>query len=962
MSIAISHLVTRRWILSMAATAAVLLAASCPARESGQAPANLTTHAGAGEVDAGTSARADSGQPEVWLCAGDRIAELLSPDAEWPFVKQHLTGIKLYVGQLGVGRQASAEAAIDRLRPLVRLLRAHNLQVAVELGGCLDFAPMDDTAGEWSARSELAAIANFYAAGGQVDYLDIDGPIRRLLHPENRRDGKRFDSVEAAADELVDALRIHRAAHPETKYWLLTNFPNWGWRGDVSYHARGPQRQDYGDYDQVVRVVLKKLQAADIPLDGVTVDNPYEYLVGERKSVNLADPRSVNWLQRVRDYEDFARGQGLTFNLIVNSEQGGHESDELFFHNTLKMVEAYQGAGGRPTRWFVQSWYPYPKQMLPESAPHSMIALVKQVIERVGTGAPNLPPSQETSRTITATDPSPAVVLAQAAEPAQPTRPRAVRARLSARPESTDASPSRIVLLPQAGAMQVTARVPGLANQAFALGIPETIGCREALLVNFPEAKIDWEGPDEHGAVSCSWGPGGRISYDLRLVPADDFVDVEMTVRNHTEFLWRDVFAFNCINPIQAREFQDWKLERTYMSRQGQPFRMAETTRVQGPMPTVGFYLPQHVREGEESIFVRGFRATSPDRTDGSWIVTLSEPAGAYMAATAIEAAFLFDNLDRCCLHAAPSFGDIGPGDASTTVSRFYLARGTLDDFLQRMENDRPALEQRQKWARPTSDASAKRAHGRMELMSPDELEQVLADSPVAYVPLGTYEHHGWHLPIGLDGIKAHALCLRVAERTGGIVLPTFFYGTGGGHIGYKWTVMLPDQQIAPVIAATLDYLAAQGFKVVVLLTGHYPHEQTDMVRRLAPEAQTRHPHVRFIGLAEPEVTTPAPGDTFGGDHAAKYETSIALAIHPEWVRLDRLTPDRDPDLVTLPETPRSGAPTHDPRHPLYAIHGQDPRTAASRELGEKLVAEIVARLAQQVVDALAGSTPPVTQ
>lgn len=138
-------------------------------------------------------------------------------------------------------------------------------------------------------------------------------------------------------------------------------------------------------------------------------------------------------------------------------------------------------------------------------------------------------------------------------------------------------SDSRIVLQPQAGMMQVTARVPALDNQAFALGIPETLGCGEAMLVNFPEAKIDWHGPDDDGAVSCTWGPGGRISYTLRLVPADDYVDVEMTVRNHTEFLWHDVFAFNCINPIQARSFQDWKLERTYMSKEGQPYCMAQT-------------------------------------------------------------------------------------------------------------------------------------------------------------------------------------------------------------------------------------------------------------------------------------------------------------------------------------------------------------------------------------------------
>jgi hypothetical protein len=49
-------------------------------------------------------------------------------------------------------------------------------------GGCLDFSPLDDTAGQWSARRELSAIDRFYAAGGKVDFLDLDGPIRRLLH------------------------------------------------------------------------------------------------------------------------------------------------------------------------------------------------------------------------------------------------------------------------------------------------------------------------------------------------------------------------------------------------------------------------------------------------------------------------------------------------------------------------------------------------------------------------------------------------------------------------------------------------------------------------------------------------------------------------------------------------------------------------------------------------------------
>ena len=309
---------------------------------------------------------------------------------------------------------------------------------------------------------------------------------------------------------------------------------------------------------------------------------------------------------------------------------------------------------------------------------------------------------------------------------------------------AADPAQGRIVLQPQAGAMQVRAQVPRLDNQAFGLGIPETIGCREAMLVNFPEAKIEWQGPDADGVVTCSWGPGGRISYTLRLVPAEDF-------------------------------------------------------------------------------------------------------------------------------------GDIGPGEGSTTVSRLYLAKGTRDDFLQRLAADRPGLSARQKWARPVGAARGTKPHGRMEEMSPDELETVLAEAPVAFVPLGTYEHHGFHLPVCFDGIKAHALCERVAQRTGGTVLPTFFYGTGGGHVGYKWTLMLPEPQITPLIEATLDHLARQGFKVVVLLTGHYPQGASG--------------HGPSVGSGSADATSAGAVhwvDRAGGHHASAWRRATPATTRPSTRRASR--------------------------------------------------------------------------
>jgi hypothetical protein len=331
-----------------------------------------------GAADAGDGPAAASAKvrgPEIWMCTA-RIRQLLEPDAKWDFLRKHLTGVKLYIGTLRKTPQA-------QLARLAALLKKHGLQIAVECGGTLGFAPLDETNGEKSAEMELRAINRWYRAGGRVDFLDLDGPVRRLLYRKRR--GKRvpgFTSVDKCATELMDYIRAVRRVHPKIRFFLLTNFPNWGYRGGVSYHARGPKRQDWGDYHAIVTTVLAKAKADGIEFAGVTVDNPYEYAVGEHFSVKLKDPTKVDWIARIRAYEDFARKHKLEFNLIINSEKGGKTSDAAFMKRTLKMLDAYRKAGGAPTRYVVQSWYPHPGKIVPEDAADSMGALVKEAIRR----------------------------------------------------------------------------------------------------------------------------------------------------------------------------------------------------------------------------------------------------------------------------------------------------------------------------------------------------------------------------------------------------------------------------------------------------------------------------------------------------------------------------------------------------------------------------------------------------
>ena len=63
------------------------------------------------------------------------------------------------------------------------------------------------------------------------------------------------------------------------------------------------------------------------------------------------------------------------------------------------------------------------------------------------------------------------------------------------------------------------------------------------------------------------------------------------------------------------------------------------------------------------------------------------------------------------------------------------------------------------------------------EELCPDELVQRLQEMPVAYLPLGTLEWHGPHMPLGADGIQSKELFVRVAEKIGGVVLPMLFMG-----------------------------------------------------------------------------------------------------------------------------------------------------------------------------------------
>jgi creatinine amidohydrolase len=226
----------------------------------------------------------------------------------------------------------------------------------------------------------------------------------------------------------------------------------------------------------------------------------------------------------------------------------------------------------------------------------------------------------------------------------------------------------------------------------------------------------------------------------------------------------------------------------------------------------------------------------------------------------------------------------------------------------------------------------------RYEMLYGEELFRLMREQPVAWLPLGILEQHGEHLPWGLDGLKAHAICLRLAQRLGGVVLPAnHLAGVHGdcrdadesefrrrhaaiGDLLYR------EQTFRTYLQETFDGLGNMGFRVIVAYTGHYPEVQTRILQEVA-EAFTAKGGATVIPFWEPLACG-------GGDHGGKWETSIFMALAPEGVRLDAVRDDR---------TGQAGY-----------YRGQDVRSHASAAFGEQALAQIEAYLGEAIRRVLA--------
>ena len=231
--------------------------------------------------------------------------------------------------------------------------------------------------------------------------------------------------------------------------------------------------------------------------------------------------------------------------------------------------------------------------------------------------------------------------------------------------------------------------------------------------------------------------------------------------------------------------------------------------------------------------------------------------------------------------------------------------------------------------------------------LTPEEFQERLIKAPIAYLPLGTLEWHGKHMPLGADGLISSGFFIELAKKIGGIVLPMLFLGPDNSKIieGEEYYGM--DIQSYPshhpqkllgsaywvkknffkqVLEVILKQLKRAGFKIVVA-HGHSP--STMAFYQSSKKWRSQLDLELFTCWRNDE----SDGMGIQTDHAAANETSLMMAIKPELVKIDNLPRDKN-------------------MQPLGLL-GNDPREFASADMGKKIITMQVERMVELLQETL---------
>ncbi len=242
------------------------------------------------------------------------------------------------------------------------------------------------------------------------------------------------------------------------------------------------------------------------------------------------------------------------------------------------------------------------------------------------------------------------------------------------------------------------------------------------------------------------------------------------------------------------------------------------------------------------------------------------------------------------------------------------------------------------------ADSSKKRWLWFDELSMP-EAKKAAEEGKVVIIPCGSIEEHGTHLPLCTDSIQAEYVALEVARKAGCLVAPPFRYGVCSSTRNFPGTITISFDSLRSTMTDILEEFIRNGFKRLLILTGHAGGSHMTALKLAAKTVVTNHinetSRPRIMVCTDYDFAFDIQNEDVDNrdSHAGTIETSRVMAIRSDLIKGkgERSFPDL-PRFEVVPD-PEGYFPS--------GVMG-DP-TIASSDMGRKINDYVIGQIVKLV-------------
>jgi len=175
-----------------------------------------------------------------------------------------------------------------------------------------------------------------------------------------------------------------------------------------------------------------------------------------------------------------------------------------------------------------------------------------------------------------------------------------------------------------------------------------------------------------------------------------------------------------------------------------------------------------------------------------------------------------------------------------------------------------------------------------IENLTMEEFAHGVTLCKTVYIPFGSVEEHGSHLPLSTDTIEAYEVGKRAAERIPLFVAPPVHYGSCRSTSRHPGTVSISTGTLKALLKDIVRSLHAQGLMNFVVLTGHAGGSHKMALQDAGEELILELPEINMAVVTEYDLAKEAGAqliETRGDAHAGEIETSRIMHSHPHLVK-----------------------------------------------------------------------------